>query len=73
MTFSVDRLRNVANITVATSQALSGALGAFAERGHGWLGAFRSGNIDEHVGTNYHACLQNKLHVFAADVGFWRC
>ena len=73
MTFSVDRLRNVSNITVATSQALGGTYGYFTQRGRGRLGPFRGGNIDEHVGTNYHACLPDKLHVFAADVGLCRC
>ncbi len=38
MTFSVDRLRNVANITVATSQALSGAFGALPSGATGGLG-----------------------------------
>ena len=38
MTFSVDRLRNVANITVATSQALSGSLGALPSGAAGGLG-----------------------------------
>ena len=38
MTFSVDRLRNVANITVPTSQALSGSLGALPSGATGGLG-----------------------------------
>ena len=38
MTFSVDRLRNVANITVATSQALSGSAGALPSGAAGGLG-----------------------------------
>ena len=38
MTFSVDKLRNVSNITVATSQALSGSLGALPSGATGGLG-----------------------------------
>ena len=38
MTFSVDRLRNVANITAATSQALSGSVGALPSGATGGLG-----------------------------------
>ena len=38
MTFSVERLRNVANITAATSQALSGSLGALPSGATGGLG-----------------------------------
>ena len=38
MTFSVDRLRNVSNITTATSQALSGSVGALPSGAAGGLG-----------------------------------
>ena len=54
MTFSVDRLRNVSNITVATSQALGGSIGGLPSGGAGGLalsGAAVSGGTSAQITT----------------------
>ena len=54
MTFSVDRLRNVSNITVATSQALGGAIGGLPSGAAGGLslsGAAISANTSTQITT----------------------